>query len=76
MPQDHEKGGQWLFRLKANQPELHAGVVLLFEHPVSAPVTVRQESRHGDRLEVRELALSAELNEWAQWPGLAPIPFT
>jgi predicted transposase YbfD/YdcC len=46
---------------------------LLFEHPVSAPVTVRQKNRHGDRLEVRELALSAELNEWADWPGLAQV---
>lgn len=73
MPADQEKGGQWLFRLKGNQPELQAGVVLLFAHPVSAPVTVRQKNRHGDRLEVRELALSAELNEWADWPGLAQV---
>jgi hypothetical protein len=70
---DQEKGGQWLFRLKGNQPELHAGVALLFEHPVSAPVTVRQKNRHGDRLEVRELAVSSDLNEWAHWPGLAQV---
>jgi predicted transposase YbfD/YdcC len=73
LPEDKEKGGQWLFRLKGNQPELHAGVTLLFEHPVSAPVTVRQRNRHGDRLEVRELALSTDLNEWANWPGLAQV---
>lgn len=73
MPEDRGKRGQWLFRLKGNQPELHAGVKLLFEHPVSAPVTVRQRSRHGNRIEVRELALSAELNDWAQWPGLAQV---
>ena len=73
MPEDQEKGGEWLFRLKGNQPELHAGVALLFERPVSAPVTVRQQNRHGDRLEVRELALSSDLNEWAQWPGLAQV---
>lgn len=73
MPQDQGKGGHWLFRLKANQPQLHAGVALLFEHPVSEPVVVRQRNRHGDRLEVRALALSADLNEWAQWPGLQQV---
>jgi len=73
LPEDQKKGGEWLFRLKGNQPELHAGVALLFEHPVSAPVTVRQKNRHGDRLEVRELAVSSDLNEWAQWPHLAQV---
>ena len=73
MPHDHEKGGQWLFRLKANQPALHAGVALLFEHPVSPPTVVRQRNRHGDRLEMRELALSSDLNEWAHWPALAQV---
>lgn len=73
MPKGQEKGGQWLFRLKANQPELHAGVALLFEQPGSAPTVVRQRNRHGDRLEVRELAVSSELNEWAQWPGLGQV---
>ena len=73
MPEDQEKGGEWLFRLKGNQPELHAGVALLFEDPVSPPTVVRQRNRHGDRLEVRELAVSCDLNEWAQWPGLAQV---
>ena len=73
MPDDQEKGGGWLFRLKANQPELHAGVALLFEQPVSVPATVRQKNRHGDRLEVRELAVSSDLNEWTNWPGLAQV---
>jgi len=48
-------------------------VALLFEYPVSAPTLVRQRNRHGDRLEVRELALSSDLNEWADWPGLAQV---
>jgi hypothetical protein len=48
-------------------------VALLSENPVSAPAVVRQRNRHGDRLEVRELAVSSELNEWAQWPGLAQV---
>jgi hypothetical protein len=73
LPEDQEKGGHWLFRLKANQPELYAGTALLFAHPVAAPVVMRQRNRHGDRLEVRELAVSSDLNEWAQWPGLAQV---
>ena len=73
MPDDQEKGGEWLFRLKGNQPELQAGVALLFESPVSPPTVIRQRHRHGDRLEVRELAVSSDLNEWAHWPGLAQV---
>jgi len=73
LPEDQEKGGHWLFRLKGNQPELQAGVALWFEDPVSPPAIVRQRHRHGDRLEVRELAVSSDLNEWAQWPGLAQV---
>jgi len=73
LPDDQEKGGEWLFRLKANQPELHAGVALLFEDPPSAPTIVRQRNRHGDRLEVRELAVSSDLNAWANWPGLQQV---
>lgn len=73
MSEDQEKGGHWLFRLKGNQPELHAAVALLFEHPVSPPTIVRQRNRHGDRLEVRQLEVSSDLSEWAQWPGLAQV---
>jgi hypothetical protein len=73
LPEDQGKGGHWLFRLKGNQPELQAGVALLFENPVSPPTVVRQRNRHGDRLEVRELALSTELNEWTDWPELAQV---
>lgn len=73
MPEDPEKGGRWLFRLKANQPQLHAGVALLFAEPVSPPPVVRQGHRHGDRLEARELAVSSDLNAWAEWPGLGQV---
>jgi predicted transposase YbfD/YdcC len=48
-------------------------VALLFAQPPSAPVTVRHRDRHGDRLEERELAVSSQLNEWADWPGLAQV---
>ena len=46
---------------------------MLFAAPVSAPATVRQCDRHGDRYELRELSLSADLNEWAQWPHLSQV---
>lgn len=48
-------------------------MAFLFEGPVSPLRVVRQRHRHGDRLEVRELAVSCDLNEWAQWPGLAQV---
>ncbi len=48
-------------------------MALLFEHPASPATVVRQRSRHGDRLEVRELALSTELNDWSEWPDLAQV---
>jgi hypothetical protein len=46
---------------------------LLFAQPVSPLAGVRQESRHGDRHEVRELAVSSDLNEWAEWPFLGQV---
>lgn len=48
-------------------------MALLFEQPVSESVVVRQRNRHGDRLEVRELAISSDLNEWTDWPGLSQV---
>ena len=48
-------------------------MALLFEDPVSPLTLVRQRNRHGDRQEVRELALSADLNDWADWPGLQQV---
>jgi predicted transposase YbfD/YdcC len=59
--------------LKGNQPTLFEGVKLLFEEPVSKPVGARQENRHGNRREVRELVVSSELNEWAEWPYLGQV---
>ena len=73
MPEDQRKGGHYLFRLKANQPALYAGIELLFERPVSPLVTVRHRDRHGDRQESRELTVSSDLNEWAQWPYLGQV---
>jgi hypothetical protein len=48
-------------------------VALLFAQPVSKLSGVRQRSRHGDRQEVRTLAVSSDLNEWAEWPSLGQV---
>jgi len=46
---------------------------LLFAEPVSKLTGARQRSRHGNRHEVRELVVSSDLNEWAQWPSLGQV---
>lgn len=60
-------------RVKANQPTLYEGIALLFAEPGVRLAMARQRDRHGDRWEARELAVSQELNEWAQWPELAQV---
>lgn len=45
----------------------------MFAEPGVRLARARQRDRHGDRQEVRELAVSQELNEWAQWPALAQV---
>jgi hypothetical protein len=60
-----------LFRVKLNQPTLHEALARLFAGPVSLAGTTVQHDRHGDRTERRELAVSEDLNEGADWPGLA-----
>jgi hypothetical protein len=62
-----------VLRVKQNQPTLYEGIVLLFAEPVSPPATVRQRARHGNRREMRELSVSSDLNEWAEWPHLAQV---
>ena len=62
-----------MFRGKLNQPTLHEAIALLFAGPVDLVGTERQVNRHGDRTEVRELAVSTELNAWADWPHLAQV---
>jgi len=59
--------------LKGNQPLLLEGAKLLFEEPISKLTGARQQSWHGDRHEVRELAVSSDLNAWADWPYLGQV---
>lgn len=46
---------------------------LLFAQPVSKLRGACQRSRHGNRREVRELVVSSDLNEWAEWPSLGQV---
>ncbi len=73
MHRDRRKGGHYLFRLKENQPTLLEAVQLLFAQPVSKLLGACQRSRHGNRCEVRELVVSSDLNEWAEWPFLGQV---
>ena len=46
---------------------------MLFASGVEPSKPVRRVSKHGGRVEVRELVASTMLNEWAQWPQLAQV---
>ena len=52
---------------------LYEGIALLFQKPKAGLETTRQRDYHGDRQEVRQLRVSADLNEWADWPYLAQV---
>ncbi len=71
-------GGEYLWTLKANQPELLQEVTLLFSDPPpdAAFLTAQQTTLHGDRLEVRSLRASAALNAYLGtlgWPGVGLV---
>jgi predicted transposase YbfD/YdcC len=44
-----------------------------FESGLEPCKPVRETSKHGGRVEVRELVASAALNEWAEWPYLEQV---
>lgn len=82
-----QAGGDYLFVLKANQPTLQANVAQLFAPPSEAeqarqgfeapvPIEIAQaktvDKAHG-RVEIREIKVSTELNQYADWPGLAQV---
>jgi predicted transposase YbfD/YdcC len=79
-----QAGGDYLFVVKANQPQLFEALRLLFETPPPAKRAGEsvlylpeqhaqtQEKAHG-RLERRRIRVSSELNEYADWPGLQQV---
>ena len=80
-------GGDYVFVVKGNQGSLQAGIAQLFAPPTQAeldrvgfqapvPLEISEaktvDKAHG-RLEIREIRVSAELNEYAEWPRLAQV---
>ena len=72
-------GGDYLFLVKANQPDLLEDVRLLFDPPhVTLPLRDRREARtvdqgHGRYDDTRHLVTSTDLTDYLDWPGLAQI---
>lgn len=71
-----ERGGDYLFTLKANHKKLHSAVVAAFAKERSEPLgDIRIENKHG-RIEARIFhVLSAEAvkDEFPQWPKLQTL---
>jgi predicted transposase YbfD/YdcC len=71
-------GADYLFAIKANQPSLHEDVVLLFTEPPLGEVflTAQTVTKHGGRLEVRQVRASACLAAYLQeagWPDVGLV---
>ncbi len=77
-----EAGGDYLWPVKDNQPELHQDIELLFTPdrtrpghgvlPMDFTTARRVEKGHG-RLEERVLTVSSLLHEYSDWPYLAQV---
>jgi predicted transposase YbfD/YdcC len=72
-------GGDYLFLVKANQPDLLEDVRLLFDPPrATLPLLDRREARtvdhgHGRSDDRRHLIASTDLTAYLDWPGLAQV---
>jgi predicted transposase YbfD/YdcC len=72
-------GGDSLFLVKGNQPELLADVRLLFDPPkATVPLIDRREAQtvdqgHGRYDDTRHLSASTDLTDYLDWPGLAQV---
>lgn len=71
----HEAGADYLLAVKANQPDLLEDVALLFREPPPGErfLTARTVTKHGSRLEQRQLRASAVLAAYLQeagWPAV------
>lgn len=68
-------GGDYLFIVKKNQPELHEAIEYLFQNPPFGEEFsfAQQCDAHADRIEVRRVWASSALQEYLQseygWPG-------
>jgi predicted transposase YbfD/YdcC len=76
-----EAGGEYLLLVKENQPTLYEDIRLLFDPPpslASLPLLDQREAQthdrgHGRQDEGRHLVASTDLNDYADWPGLAQV---
>jgi len=66
-----EQGGEYLLKVKANQPTLLDDIATLFADPPIPPRVVVEKNRHGDRQEVRRLEVST--GEHSGWPYMAQV---
>lgn len=72
------RGGEWLFAVKANQPELLEALEAHFEAPRGGPQALdireaRTSGRSHGRVERRVLEASADLVEQLEWPGARQV---
>jgi predicted transposase YbfD/YdcC len=69
--QIRQAGGDYLFAVKGNQPNLLADVALLFQEPPPGErfLQARMVNQHGGRLEVRQLRASATLASYLREAG-------
>lgn len=76
-----EAGGDYVLRVKDNQPSLRADLALLFDPPtvLGRPLpgdrraVTTTESGHGRRHDTRTLVASTDLTDYLAWPGLAQV---
>jgi predicted transposase YbfD/YdcC len=73
--QIRQAGGDYLFVVKANQPDLLADVALLFADPPPGERfgCARTVDQHGGRLEVRQVRTSAALAAYLQTAGWSEV---
>jgi predicted transposase YbfD/YdcC len=77
-----EAGGDYLWQVKDNQPELHQDIALLFTPDVAPPghgvlptdfTTARSVEKGHGRREERVITVSSMLHEYSDWPYLAQV---
>lgn len=72
------RGGDYVFIVKRNQPQLYEDIEFLFEPPLpllkgeSWPTAETFDAGHG-RIERRRLQTSTMLNEYVNWPGVEQV---
>ncbi len=82
MERPREAGGEYLWRVKANQPTRRAAIAERFTADPRAVEgghvrhdcrTARQVVKGHGRREVRRLTVSSELQGYSDWPGLEQV---